>query len=67
MDASVVQFTGMADIPAFESGNGDLGMKLQAQRKIPDCKCLVRVGFRPGKVKRARREIEGIAVPMEDG
>ena len=40
-DACMVQFTGVAHIPALQAGSGDLGMELQSQREIFDGECLI--------------------------
>ena len=61
----MAQFAGVAHVPAFQAGSGDLGVKLQAEREVSDCKCLIRIEISLGQVKCPRRRIEGISMPME--
>ena len=41
-------------------------MELQCQYAAAERECLVRAGFAAGQSNRARRQIERIAVPMEN-
>lgn len=62
----MVQFAGMADIPALQPSGCNLGMKLQAQREVFYGKCLMVILFRLGQMKRAGGKIEGVSMPVED-
>ena len=63
----MVQFAGMAHIPAFETDSSDLRVELQCEREIVDCKCLMGIEFCLCQVESAGGKIEGIPMPVEDG
>ncbi len=52
-DARMVQFTGVAHIPALQAGGGNFGVELQPQREVTYCKRLILIYFRFCKMKRA--------------
>lgn len=60
------QLDGVADVPAFERVGGDLRMKLKSQRECSDGESLVRILRGTCKVDRTRRNIERVAVPMQN-
>jgi hypothetical protein len=66
-DSRMVQFAGVAHIPTLQAFGGDLGMELQCQRAISECKGLIGVDFGLCQVERAGGQIEGVSMPMKDG
>ena len=66
-NAGMMQFAGMAHIPAFQVVRVHFGVELQSQRKLSHGKCLVRITVRTGQQECALRQVEGVAVPVEDG
>ena len=65
-DGFLAQLAGVADIPALETDGGDLGVKLEGEAVVLKCECLVWVKRSAGKKPRAGRQVEGVAVPVED-
>ena len=56
----------MADQPALETTFGGLGMELEREHMAAHGKGLVGAERRGGEPDRARRQVKGVAVPVED-
>lgn len=63
--ASGAEFASVSDVPTFEALDGDLGVKLQAEREVPKRKCLIPVELRFCETRRTRRDVECISMPMK--
>ena len=66
-DAGVMELAGVAYIPAFEALGGDFGVELQGEGVVAEGEGLLVVEFGFCEVDGAGGEIEGVAMPVEDG
>jgi len=66
-DVGVVEFTGVAYIPAFKAFGGDFGMELEGEGVVAEGEGLLVVEFGFCEMDGAGGEIEGVAMPVEDG
>ena len=65
-DVGVVEFAGVAYVPAFEAFGGDFGMELEGQGIFSEGEGLLVVEFGFCEMKRASGKVEGVAVPVKD-
>ncbi len=65
-DASLAEFTRMADVPALQARICYLGMELQRQSVVFNGKGLIFIEIGLGEMENPGRQIEGIAVPVKD-
>jgi hypothetical protein len=49
-DAFLAQLASVANVPTFQAGFGDFGVKLEREGKVSDGECLIFVEIRPGEV-----------------
>jgi hypothetical protein len=66
-DGGVVEFAGVAYVPAFEAFCGDFGMELQGEGVASDGEGLVGIKICLGELDGVGGKVEGVAVPVEDG
>jgi hypothetical protein len=66
-DACVVEFAGVAYIPAFEAFGGDFGMELKGEGVVSEGEGLLVVTIGFCQVEGAGGEIEGVSMPVEYG
>ena len=66
-DRGVLEFAGVAYIPAFEAFGGDFGMELEGEGRVSEGEGLLVVEFGFCEMEGVGGEIEGVAVPVEDG
>lgn len=59
------QLGGVADIPSLQCFSGNFRVKLQSEREIFERKSLVEIFVSLGEPRRAKRQFECVAVPME--
>lgn len=65
VDPRLREFHGVTDEPALELGKGRLRMELKADHRVAEAERLVLAELSAGQVLGARRQFEGVAVPVE--